>query len=440
MPDRRCAAADTADIIAPQNSPATAADGWQAGTCSAEPCSPDTTVLFFTQAAGHPQFGFTQFIVAHTTTGPGVIETPVGTLKDVRVDLPRRAQRQPAGDPAVRAERLRKRSLLCRWRAVGDQRDHHLAGRRRRCRRVSAVVYNLVPGQGEPALFGFRVLGDPVFLKADVDWAGDYHEGFTIAVPEIAGRRSPAKTASASTAAPATAPSSPSPAPVSILRRAHRACLLDLPAGGLDSGPRPRLPQRLDPLRGALPPGVMPTGCDSVPFTPSIAVAPGTNRTDSPDGPAVEVKIPFEPSRPGSPTRTSGTPTSPCRAGMGLNPSAANGLQACTDPSFGKGTGTRSTARPHRRSAPSRSRRHRCPPARWPGTSTSARSRAATRLRRPLPDLRQRRVDSLRRRRPPDRQRQGQPVTGQLTTIFKENPAGPVHLGQASASTAAKGC
>jgi len=82
------AAADTADIIAPQNNPSSATDGWQAATCSAEPCSPDTKPLFFTQAAGHPQFGFTQFIVKHSTTVPNVIETPSGTLKDIRVDLP----------------------------------------------------------------------------------------------------------------------------------------------------------------------------------------------------------------------------------------------------------------------------------------------------------------------------------------------------------------
>ena len=45
-------------------------------------------------------------------------------------------------------------------------------------------VYNLVPKEGQPARFGFRILSNEVFLEADVDWSGDYHEGFTIAVPE----------------------------------------------------------------------------------------------------------------------------------------------------------------------------------------------------------------------------------------------------------------
>ena len=45
-------------------------------------------------------------------------------------------------------------------------------------------VYNLVPKDGQPARFGFRILSNAVFLEADVDWSGNYHEGFTIAVPK----------------------------------------------------------------------------------------------------------------------------------------------------------------------------------------------------------------------------------------------------------------
>src|SRR6266576_5569944 len=88
------AAADTGDVIEPQNEPPTAKDGWQAGTCyenqlGEEPetpiptkptdptkpfCSPETTGTFFTQAGGHPPFGFDQYIVRHETKVPGVVE------------------------------------------------------------------------------------------------------------------------------------------------------------------------------------------------------------------------------------------------------------------------------------------------------------------------------------------------------------------------------
>ena len=60
------AEANTGDIIAPQHAPGTAADGWQAATCNTEipECSPESPhAQYSTQAAAHPPFGFTQFIV-----------------------------------------------------------------------------------------------------------------------------------------------------------------------------------------------------------------------------------------------------------------------------------------------------------------------------------------------------------------------------------------
>src|SRR4029077_12330624 len=44
-------------------------------------------------------------------------------------------------------------------------------------------VYNVEPKLGEAARFGLELAGNEVFLEGDVDWSGDYHEGFTIHVP-----------------------------------------------------------------------------------------------------------------------------------------------------------------------------------------------------------------------------------------------------------------
>src|SRR6476660_3926073 len=84
------ASADTGDIIAPQNDPPSAQDGWQAGTCTTDlpECSPQTPGQFYTQAAGHPSVGLTQFIVKNKPAEliPGVpipgTREPVGVLKD----------------------------------------------------------------------------------------------------------------------------------------------------------------------------------------------------------------------------------------------------------------------------------------------------------------------------------------------------------------------
>src|SRR5690606_2857039 len=98
------AAADTADIIQPQNE--TFDQGFQSGTCNAneeagKQCSPETPGLFFKQAAGHPPLGFTQYIIKHAAYTPlpsppappgsvtAVIEPPLAnrSIKTLRTDL-----------------------------------------------------------------------------------------------------------------------------------------------------------------------------------------------------------------------------------------------------------------------------------------------------------------------------------------------------------------
>src|ERR1700746_1069081 len=84
------ATADTDDIIAPSDPKNPQVDsGWQAGTCfsDAGTCSvASPQSQYFEQAGGHPQVGFTQFIIKHTTEEPVPpikLEEPVGDLKNV---------------------------------------------------------------------------------------------------------------------------------------------------------------------------------------------------------------------------------------------------------------------------------------------------------------------------------------------------------------------
>jgi hypothetical protein len=96
------AMASTGGIIAPSDPLNPTADsGWQAGTCVVDTptCSVDTPEQFFERAAAHPPVGFTQFIVKHTTTVPGVVEKPEGELKTVRVDLPIGLSVNPGATP-----------------------------------------------------------------------------------------------------------------------------------------------------------------------------------------------------------------------------------------------------------------------------------------------------------------------------------------------------
>lgn len=79
------------------------------------------------------------------------------------------------------------------------------------------------------------------------------------------------------------------------------------------------------------------TGCHLVPFQPGLAVTAG-GAVDSPEPATVDVQMPFEP----GPEKIANSHLLKASVvlpeGAGLNPATANGLQACTEAQFGKGT------------------------------------------------------------------------------------------------------
>ncbi len=82
---------------------------------------------------------------------------------------------------------------------------------------------------------------------------------------------------------------------------------------------------------------VMPEGCGKVPFKPTTSQAPGTSQTDSPMGGTVTVSVPFAPGDSIYQSNVRNADVS-LPQGLGLNPSSAPSLQACTDAQFGRGT------------------------------------------------------------------------------------------------------
>jgi hypothetical protein len=79
------------------------------------------------------------------------------------------------------------------------------------------------------------------------------------------------------------------------------------------------------------------SGCDKVPFAPTVKVEPATTQSDAPDGATVKVEVPQN-------TEAESIDSSMLRdayvslpEGMTLNPAAASGLEACTNAQFGKG-------------------------------------------------------------------------------------------------------
>lgn len=379
------ALADTQDIIAPSDPRNPSVDsGWQAGTCKAEPpepgaaiCSVATPDQFFETAGAHPKWGFTQFIIRNEPPG----ETPVDELKTVRVDLPVGLSVNPGATVRCPLATFQAGASGCPAESVVGKSQVTVSlpplgiPSPPTAPLTEVPVYNVEPKPGEAARFGLELAGNEVFLEGDVAWSSDYHEGFTIHVPEalpealggILGLLGDEKglilknrlvfdgrsgdgtflttpttcfgPAYAADWVPGEEPGGPSGQIYSTFLRADSV-----------GDPDPNFPNGSSYLESPIPPEssepgqpTEPKDCDTIPYDPTIEVDPGTAETNSPAGIGVGIDVPHllpdygagENEQDSSHTKTS-TVTLPL--GMGLNPSAANGLQVCTDKQFGKGT------------------------------------------------------------------------------------------------------
>lgn len=389
------AQADTEDIIQPQNE--TRDQGFQAGTCIAEgvpgpppaPCSPETPTIFFKTAAGHPPIGFTQYIIEHEPFTPlpsppfppGALTAVIPgedikehTIRTLRVDLPPGLTVNPeatprcsiadftAGAPGAMVPLCDPKSKVGveKITLVTNKNEVEIAPGFKppkgfvippQKELTEVDVFNLEPEFAEPAKFGFVVRkAIPIFLETEVAWENDYHESFTIKLPNTAEATGLSTLISrlvnfgrSGDETYITNPTTcfdPNQAEYSTLYSTwFRAESYADPVGNF--------PQGYTPVEAKLPKEggerVKQEGCETVPFDPSVEVNPGTNDVDSPAPATVTTKLPFDPATEGG----EGQMQSHVRkaevalpAGMGLNPSGAQGLLACTDAQFKKGVRT----------------------------------------------------------------------------------------------------
>jgi hypothetical protein len=302
--------------------PADAAFGikkWEAGTCTTN--VPECTYAspgaqFFTQAAGHPPAGLTDFEV--NTVPP--LGGPDKTLKDVRVDLPEGLNVDPQAVPQCPKADFEANAASCAASLVGT--SYVTAISAALPLQLPFPVYNLVPDPGTPALFGFNVafpliVDADVYLVADVAWDGDYHEGFTIsnvpASPPLIRNRLVFDGTKGGTFL--TLPSACNGPTTTTLKLTSTEAQTD--------------------TQPTTPPAQI-NGCKDVPFGPGVATAPGTDLVDSPAPVTATVTVPQGQQPVNSSTLRTAHVSLP--RGLGLNPSAAEALQACTDAQFGKGT------------------------------------------------------------------------------------------------------
>ena len=330
--------------------------GFQAGVCKEDPCTAQTPELFFEQAAGHPGDAFTQITVKHPTEPGGVPGQPVGTAKTFLVRLPAslsiNAQATPQCELETNAEG--KEVFPSGGCPEDTEVGKSMVSVLNNLSLGSTPVYNLKPRPGEPARFGFNVLGViPVFLNAGVAWQSDYHEYFTIHVPTLIplfrnrlyfdGTTGQAGEGGAFV----TLPSICGPVGTEPLRSAFATSLNadsvqeEAPEDEYDSlapaFPPPAFLAGSQEVVSYLPKVAASQGCDKVPFEPTVQTTPGTTATDAPAPATVEVRMPFEPHADVYQSNVKTAKLS-LPQGMGLNPAAAPGLGTCTEGQFGKGT------------------------------------------------------------------------------------------------------
>ncbi|HEX5592887.1 MAG TPA: hypothetical protein VFX35_06020 [Solirubrobacterales bacterium] len=180
-------------------------------------------------------------------------------------------------------------------------------------------------------------------LEGGVAWESDFHEYFTIKLPEPSAPFSSLK--SRLVAFGQSGDGTHITLPTTCFDQNQWPHLYSTWFRGESWGePNPTFPEGSTPFEAKLP---SPTGCDKVPFDPGMKVGAGTDEVDSPAAATVETTLPFDPAKEGGEVRNDGKEgisqshvrkaevTLP--QGMGLNPSGAQGLVACTNDQFKKG-------------------------------------------------------------------------------------------------------
>ena len=276
--------------------------------------------------------------------------TPDGNVKDVHVDLPVGLSINPEATPKcttaqLEAQRVRPTALSgpttsprsLAGRGHGPDPHHRLQhgparGHAGAVRHVGAARRrrDLPRRRRRLGLRLPRVLHDQQHHRRDSRWS---------------------RRAWSSTAAPATARSSPC-----------QSTCTDSATTGLqvDSHQEPG-----KYLSYSTKTPIKASGCDKLPFSPTVGVAVDTRVAGAPSGVTIDVGLPRNPNgkdQPDTATLKDAHVTLP--EGMTINPSAATGLGPAPTSSSARARRARSPARPRRRSAAWTSRRRCCRRAR----------------------------------------------------------------------------
>jgi hypothetical protein len=323
---------------------------WEALTCNTDVSAPglgnwaangdpcvetDPVERFYHQAAGHPPFGINAFLL-NQQEPPNPL--PDGFLKYTRTELPPGLGVNPQATPQCTVQQLAEPVSATPPLATKCTTEVPesligiaylttiIAGPTEVT--IPAFVYNIEtpddpesPYYGASSLAGFNASGSPTYLVGDLD-PRDQHISFT-SKPDLG-----------------------TPPPFVI---GFRLVFLGRSGKGYVTLPSECSGHSLttvfkavsqtgveDTAESVTPYSV--TNCDAVPFNPGIDVTNDATWTDSPNPATVNVTIPFNPDPNGLTDSQLHTAKVILPKGAGINPSAGDSIEACTDAQFAQFT------------------------------------------------------------------------------------------------------
>jgi hypothetical protein len=309
-------------------------------------CKGANAGTLFTQAGGHPNYGITDFRIDTYPALFGIGGFPTSFLSRIQVDTPEGLSVNPEALPQcsvadLEAETCPEDSLVgINYLTVAAQAPEEPTPGTKKCEpageclqaRVAVPVYNLVPFFGTPSMVGFATApGEPTFIVGSLSPV-DQHVTFTISnikSPLVGGKAIiesrllffSSKATNPNPLADGTYLTMPSNC------AGGQVSLLHLNAYEGEAEPASSTEASYTTPTGA-------SGCANVPFKPEITVsADGAKAVDSPEATTVDVGIPYEPTAPIANSYLKIAKVN-LPEGMGINPSASNGLETCSDEQF----------------------------------------------------------------------------------------------------------
>jgi hypothetical protein len=299
-----------------------------------------------TQAGSHPDE-----LIVKITTPTTKVETgessgatsPTGTIKDVLNELPPGLVGNPTAVPRCPVREAEEQT--CTGNAQVGMLEV-LFGEKTEANPERSALYNVIAPQGKAARFaGFVNASTDGFIDSGVRTGEDY--GITSGGFDISGRANVLALTVRLWGVPADpshdaerhcpVPGNPLPE-VGCASTAARLPFLRNPTscGGpltvralLDAY---QGPGEFDEAQATLPPI---TGCSLLHFQPTIEVRPTSDAADSPTGLHVDLHVPQNEDPEGLATPDLREAVVELPPGLTLNPSSANGLEACTPAQFG---------------------------------------------------------------------------------------------------------